>query len=274
MSDHILHGSRRLAAIAEMAAEQLEKDGKLLDKRKQQGLVLADVGTDHAYLPIALCERKVVTRAIAADVNAGPLERAAGHIAEAGLTRQIEIRQSDGLCGIRPGEADIITICGMGGELVLSILAKGNEVAVAAGFLVLAPQSKLYEARRSLREYGYQILAEDLVCEDGKYYPILAVRAAGAGENGSGFAEDQGAGENGSGFAEDQDAGEKGSAREIYDRYGYHLIVEHNSVLREYLEQEEGRLRKIMESVEGKRAEEIALQLAHCRRAMQMMEER
>ncbi len=318
MSDFNLHGSRRLAAIAEMVGffvkndavlrerregdgnvlrerregdgnvlrERREGDGNVLRERREgdgivlrerregDGIVLADVGTDHAYLPIALCERNVVSRAVAADVNAGPLERAALHIKDAGLSHRIETRLSDGLAEVRPGEADVITICGMGGELVLAILARGIAVARKARLVVLAPQSKLYEVRRGLREAGFSILKEDLVEEDGKFYPILAVaakaegRTTGDGEDGrlhrmALAAKDEG----------EAEGRTTGDLTELYDRYGYDLIENKNPILLSYLKQEEQRYLAIAKRVEGRRAEEVARQLWFCRWALRMMEE-
>ena len=139
------------------------------------GSVLADVGTDHGYVPIALVQRKRIPRAIAMDVNKGPLQRACEHIATCELQDYIETRLSDGVEKLEAGEADTILIAGMGGELVIRILSEGNEVCRNAKELVLQPQSELEKVRKYLRENKYKIVDEDMVIEDGKYYPMMRV---------------------------------------------------------------------------------------------------
>ena len=139
------------------------------------GSVLADVGTDHGYVPIALVQRKRIPRAIAMDVNKGPLQRACEHIAISELQDYIETRLSDGVEKLKAGEADTILIAGMGGELVIHILSEGNEVCRKAKELVLQPQSELEKVRKYLRENKYKIVDEDMVIEDGKYYPMMRV---------------------------------------------------------------------------------------------------
>jgi tRNA (adenine22-N1)-methyltransferase len=141
------------------------------------GGVLADIGTDHAYVPIALMQRQKITGAIAMDINEGPLKRANDNIAAAKLNTRIETRLSDGLNKLKPGEADTILIAGMGGELTIHILEEGHAVCEAASELVLQPQSDIQKVREYLREHQYRIIDEDMVCEDNKYYPMMrAVR--------------------------------------------------------------------------------------------------
>ena len=146
----------------------------------EQGAVLADIGTDHGYVPIALVRRGVIPRAIAMDVNAGPLARAQAHIREYGLENRIETRLGDGLSQLRPGEADTLLIAGMGGPLICRILGEGMETARAARRLVLSPQSEMKEVRRFLCRHGFQIRDEAMVKEDGKYYVILLACPAAA----------------------------------------------------------------------------------------------
>ena len=142
--------------------------------------ILADIGTDHGYVPVALVERGIAGRAIAADVRPGPLSRAQQTIARAGLGQQISTRLSDGLCAFAPGEMDAIVIAGMGGALVIRILKDGRRVAHSANQIVLQPQSEIAGVRRFLMQDGYVILDEEMVCEDGKYYTVIkACDAAG-----------------------------------------------------------------------------------------------
>ena len=139
------------------------------------GSVLADVGTDHGYVPISLVQHKKIPKAIAMDVNVGPLQRAREHIAEFQLEEFIETRLSDGVKELEVGEVDSILIAGMGGELVIRILTDGMEVCRNAKELILQPQSDLEKVRQFLREKKYKIVDEDMVIEDGKYYPMMKV---------------------------------------------------------------------------------------------------
>ena len=93
---------------------------------------VADIGTDHAYIPIYLTEHKKVKKAFAMDVNEGPLIRAEEHVREAGLKEQIKMRRSNGLEKLSPGEVEAVIIAGMGGGLVMRILTEGQAVASAA----------------------------------------------------------------------------------------------------------------------------------------------
>lgn len=140
-----------------------------------RGNVLADVGTDHGYVPIYLVEKKVIPRAIAMDINRGPLERAKEHIAQYGMGEYIQTRLSDGVSALSLGEADTILIAGMGGGLVMHILEDGAVVCQSARELVLQPQSELERVRRYLHENGYVTDVEEMVEEEGKYYPMMRV---------------------------------------------------------------------------------------------------
>ncbi len=154
---------------------KLSKRMKAVANMVTPGYVLADIGTDHGYVPISLVQKKKVPRAIAMDVNKGPLQRAKDHIAENQLEEYIETRLSDGVQGLAVGEVDSILIAGMGGDLVIRILSEGLEVCKEAKELVLQPQSELGRVRQFLREHLFQIVDEDMVIEDGKYYPMMRV---------------------------------------------------------------------------------------------------
>lgn len=139
------------------------------------GNVLADVGTDHAYVPIALVQQEKIPRAIAMDINRGPLQRAREHISACRLEDYIETRLSDGVEALQAGEVDSILIAGMGGDLCIHILEEGMSVCRQAKELILQPQSELARVRKYLREHFFQIMDEDMVIEDGKYYPMMRV---------------------------------------------------------------------------------------------------
>ena len=152
--------SKRLYAVAGLVTE---------------GASVADIGTDHGYVPIYLVESGIASKVIALDVNQGPLNRARMHIVGHGLGDRIETRLSDGLAMIRPGEVDTVIASGMGGPLTIRILQEGKEVADQLNALILQPQSEICRVRRFLTENGYQIEQEDMVLEDGKYYPVMRV---------------------------------------------------------------------------------------------------
>ncbi|MCI2195218.1 MAG: class I SAM-dependent methyltransferase [Lachnospiraceae bacterium] len=137
------------------------------------GYRLADIGTDHGYLPIALTARGRVPSAIAMDINAGPLEAAQRHIRESGLEDRIQTRRSDGLAKLDPGEADSIVIAGMGGALMLRILSEGASRLAGVRELILSPQSEIPLVRSSMCQAGYEIAQERMVKDAGKYYVIL-----------------------------------------------------------------------------------------------------
>lgn len=134
---------------------------------------MADVGTDHGYIPVYLAECGKIKRAIAMDINQGPLLRAKEHIRQHHLEERIETRLSDGLTALVPGEAETIVIAGMGGGLMKRILAEGEDTARAARTLILQPQSEVGAFREFLCEREYRITDENMVFEDGKYYSII-----------------------------------------------------------------------------------------------------
>ncbi|MGM9679902.1 MAG: class I SAM-dependent methyltransferase [Eubacteriales bacterium] len=146
----------------------------------RKGSVVADIGTDHAYLPIYLVEKGITPFAVASDVRQGPLDRANAHISACGLTSQIKTVLSDGLCGIETYKPDDILICGMGGELIASILNASDYVKNPSVQLILQPMTMAHRLRYDLCRHGFRILDEELVLEkDAKLYQILSVRYTG-----------------------------------------------------------------------------------------------
>lgn len=152
--------SKRLQAVADMVTP---------------GLRLADVGTDHGYIPLYLVSQGIIPSAIAMDINKGPLSKAKEHIEEMGLSDKIETRLSDGLAAVSSEEVDVMITAGMGGGLVIHILSAEKETADGLKELVLQPQSEIMKVRAYLCEQGYRIIQENMVYEDGKYYPMMKV---------------------------------------------------------------------------------------------------
>lgn len=136
-----------------------------------QGACLADVGTDHAYLPVWLLLAGRIREAVASDVNEGPLERGRETARTYGVTQGIRFRRCDGLAGIGPGEADTVVIAGMGGDLMTRILAAAPWTRGAK--LILQPMSAQEVLRQWLGEQGYVIQGETLAREGEKFYTIL-----------------------------------------------------------------------------------------------------
>lgn len=189
-----------------------------------KGNVVADVGCDHAYTSIYLCREEIAPRVIAMDVNRGPLAGAKQHIEDAQLTERIELRLSDGLERLAPGEADTILLCGMGGLLMRRILEEGRDAVKAAKELILQPQSEIAQVRRYLHKEGYRIAAERMLKEDGKFYVMMrAVQA---------------------------------ETPELYEKeeeyaYGRLLLKEKNEVLKEFLQRERYLKTEVLHTIEG-----------------------
>ncbi|MBS6397984.1 MAG: SAM-dependent methyltransferase [Clostridiales bacterium] len=152
---------------------QLSKRMELLASKVTEGSRLADVGTDHGYIPIVLVQRKRIPSAIAMDVNKGPLERANAHIHTCGLDTYIETRLSDGLEKLKAEEADTVLIAGMGGGLTVRILKGGEHCLSTVKELILQPQSDIHLVREYLCRNHFRIVEEDMVLDEGKYYPMM-----------------------------------------------------------------------------------------------------
>ncbi len=148
----------------------------------RRGASVADIGTDHAYLPIFLVRAGIASRALACDIGSGPLGRAAEHIAAAGLSERISTLQTDGLHGVERFSPDHILIFGMGGELIVKILSEAPWVRRASVRLVLQPMSRAEALRRYLWENGFAIVGETLTAEDGRIYQTVCAEWRGEPE--------------------------------------------------------------------------------------------
>ena len=146
-----------------------------------QGARLADVGTDHAYLPTALIQEGKIPFAIAADLRQGPLASARATVRRAGLEGKVAFRLCDGLKGIQPEEAEAVAIAGMGGETIAAILAAAPWTKERDIPLILQPMSSMPDLRIWLGENGYRIVTEDLCCEGDTLYTAMLVRAGEMG---------------------------------------------------------------------------------------------
>lgn len=142
----------------------------------EQGDRLADIGSDHAYLPCALASNGKVAFAIAGEVVKGPFQAAQNQVNRLGLTKQISVRLGDGLEVLSPAdEVSAITICGMGGSLIASILDNGFKKGHLTGKerLILQPNVGELTLRKWLVDHNYMITAEDIIEENDKIYELM-----------------------------------------------------------------------------------------------------
>lgn len=183
-----------------------------------KGGSIADIGCDHAYISIYLMEHKIAEKVVAMDVNKGPLERAKENIKKYQFEDSIEIRQSDGIKALKPGEVHKLLIAGMGGNLMCNILAGNPDVLAEVEELVLQPQSENREVRQYIEKLGFRIIEENMLIDEGKYYVMMkAKRTDSEGE----------------------------LKKEVFYRYGKDLLERKNLFLKQYLQKELEKLQEI-----------------------------
>lgn len=152
---------------------QLSERLRLVAGFVTENYVVADIGTDHGYIPIWLLENERIPKGFAMDIGKGPLERARENIKLYGYQDRIETRLSDGLKELKENEADSVVIAGMGGSLIVRILENGKKVLDTVKELILSPHTELHLVRRYLIENGYDIVREEMVYDMGKYYTVM-----------------------------------------------------------------------------------------------------
>lgn len=146
------------------------------DYVKNHAKVLADIGSDHAYLPIYLLEQGKINRAIAGEVIPGPFSHAKEEVAKSGFQDQIDVRLADGLDAIKlSDQVDVITICGMGGDLIAKILDRGYEKNILSGQEQLILQANMAEdrIREWLMTHSYKITDETIVEDNKRIYELI-----------------------------------------------------------------------------------------------------
>ena len=135
----------------------------------------ADIGTDHAYLPVYLVEKGIISKAIASDLRKGPLENAKDSVVSYGFSEQIELRLSDGLNSFQENEVQEIAVAGMGGLLISQFIERTKWLKNEDVHLILQPMTHIEELRKTLFDNGF-IIDKEVVAEDGdKLYIILSV---------------------------------------------------------------------------------------------------
>ena len=134
---------------------------------------VADIGTDHGYVPIYIIKNGISKKAFACDVNKGPLEKAKTNISNYNCSDFIETRLGSGLSVIKPFEVDTAIIAGMGGMLVIDILKNSKDTVKSLKHLVLQPQLDIDKVRRYIHSIGFKIEDEEMLIDEGKYYTVI-----------------------------------------------------------------------------------------------------
>lgn len=210
--------------------------------------VLADIGTDHGFVPIYQVTCKETPKAYAMDINKGPLERAQEHIAEAGLEGKIETRLSDGMHELQKDEAESILIAGMGGALMVKILTEGAHALENVKELTLSPHTESDLVRCFIRDSHFVIDKEGMVFDSGKYYVVIHARRAYEGDMEKMYVTDE--------ICEDnRDYAVSGEKWKSYIRFGKMLIHEKSDVFIEFLDKELNTYRNIMTGLEANETE-------------------
>lgn len=138
-------------------------------------VIAADIGTDHAYLPIWLVQNEVCKMVISSDINQAPCQRAADNVSLYGLEHKIKVIQADGLNGIEKYYPEDIIIAGMGGDLIWEIITNSVYVRNNNIRLILQPMTKVPKLRKTLIDNGFNIINETLADEDRRIYEIICV---------------------------------------------------------------------------------------------------
>ncbi|MDA3847812.1 MAG: class I SAM-dependent methyltransferase [Vallitaleaceae bacterium] len=138
-----------------------------------QGAIVADVGTDHGYIPIELARRGIVKKAYALDINKGPLEKAEANITAYGLNHIVKTAISDGLLSLEDESVDTVIIAGMGGNLISKILREGTAQLKHIKRLILSPHLDVNLVRKTVHQLGFCIIEENMIIDENQYYNIL-----------------------------------------------------------------------------------------------------
>ncbi|GMB07597.1 tRNA (adenine22-N1)-methyltransferase [Thermolongibacillus altinsuensis] len=212
-----------------------------------KGCMLADIGSDHAYLPCYAYLHGYVKGAIAGEVADGPLRSAQEQVKKSGLAHVISVRKGDGLQVIEPNEVDCITIAGMGGTLITNILDAGKEKLIGVKRLILQPNVGAHIVRRWLLEHDWELITERILEEDGRIYEVLVA--------------------------------EKGDGKKPYEQLevelllGPFLIKEQNEAFRKKWTMEMNQWRKIIEQLKHATTKEADEKKRELTRKLKMVEE-
>ncbi|MBM7617051.1 tRNA (adenine22-N1)-methyltransferase [Weissella uvarum] len=223
-----LHLSDRLAAVAAYVPD---------------GARLADIGSDHAYLPANLLLNQRINFAIAGEVAKGPLQNAEEEIARHHLTDVLKPRLADGLAAVMPeDDIDTVVIAGMGGRLITNILEAGHQHGEHYAHLILQANTDVAAVRSWLMKHHYRITAERMILDDGHYYEIVVAEP---------------------GMAEYSDQALQ---------FGPLNIAEQASVWREYWQREQQRLQSIMQQLADQNQQQSAAYANYAQQVAQIQE--
>ena len=182
---------------------------------------VAEIGTDHGYIPIYLIKNNICNTAIASDINLGPIEKAELNISLENFSEKIECRLGGGLTTIKPKEVNSAIIAGMGGNLIRDIILESEEVFKNLDSAILQPVQNPEVLRRFIYEHGYCIVDEELCFDQNKFYEIIKV-------------------------SYDSEPREK---EEIFYEVGEILINKKHPLIKEYLQYKTYKYNKIYENI-------------------------
>ncbi|MCG8541933.1 MAG: class I SAM-dependent methyltransferase [Clostridia bacterium] len=223
---------------------KLTKRLKTIADLVPQGYNVADIGTDHGYLPVYLIKNRIAKKVIAVDINEGPLENAKKTIKNYKLEDYIQTRLGSGLSPIEPGEVDIVIIAGMGGLLIRDIFLDNRNVVGTVNKFILQPMVAQDELRKWLSQNDFKITDEKLAKEGSKLYEILVVSK-----------------------------GEMKIQRDIYYEVGPKLIENKDPHIHEFID---GKLRKyteILRTVENQDTIRAKEKLLECKEKIEELKE-
>lgn len=205
---------------------------------------VADIGTDHGYVPIYLHKKGMIEKAIACDINAKPLEKANENIKKNCAENVIVTRLGNGLEVLKPYEVETIVIAGMGGMLMIELLKQSPQVVQTAEELVLCPHLDVSNVRRYVQKIGFYIQEEKMILEGGKFYTILHMLK-----------------------------GQQKYDKEIEYIFGKILLQKKDAVLKQYLKKEKIRLEKVEEVLKQKQTQQAKLRLEEIQKQKKYIKE-
>ncbi len=223
-------------------SERLQTIANLVDKNVK----LADIGTDHGYIPVELIRKGKISFAIAADINKGPLENAQKEILANYLENKIQLRLGPGMSILTKEEVDEVIIAGMGGVLISEIIEDSFDVAKKMKKLILQPMQAPHELRKYLYDKGFKIIDEVLVKEDFRIYEIIVARYEGKIEK-------------------IEDA--------IYYEVSKKLIEKKDPLILEFIHRKIEEYKKIIMKIEGKEGKEIEDRREFCNQKIEKLKE-